>query len=275
MRNDYHSDYSRVSKSMLSTLISYGPEEYHRRYVLAEPYGHKSSPEMAVGSIVDAVVTECRPLDEIAAVYPEDVLSSRGAIIERSKQWAAEQPQEYIIKPEMMRRVQMTIETAEHAIAEAEIDHNWQAQQRFDANLYGTDCKCLCDFVHGDGTEIVDLKCMADISPIGFRRSAKAFHYWLQAVHYSACVQMRYQVRPTFKFLCVSTEDPGRYQWYWFDDDTLTRAGERHMDLLDEIRYRTAAGNWVTEWWSEIHLAPWDIDPDYNQKQGEEVVFDG
>jgi len=78
---EYHSN-DAVSKTKLNEFLDSSLVFFYR-YIEGTMPLKKQTKEMAVGSVVHAVLLEGKSLDDLIAVYPDSVLNSAGAINSR------------------------------------------------------------------------------------------------------------------------------------------------------------------------------------------------
>ena len=80
MNNDeYHADFSRVSKTMLNDYIE-SPLDYYCYYV-ARSLEKPKFKATTVGSIVHDVLLEGHNLAETVAIYPDSLMNKSGGLV--------------------------------------------------------------------------------------------------------------------------------------------------------------------------------------------------
>jgi hypothetical protein len=261
--NDYHSDYSAVSKTMLN-LFCKSRLEYFHTYISREMLPKSVGKPAMVGTILHAMLLEDKAFEELVLPYPESVLSSDNKIV-RSRADAFEEDNPgfiYMKEPEcdaILCTVTRVLANEQLATIVRQANHR---EMRFDATIEGVDCKCKPDIVCdlGDKVVIYDLKCMEQVDPDSWQRSARRFRYWLQDSHYSSVLEHRTRKPVQFRFCVIETTFPYRVQWKWYDPVSRETARDVHRGYLKSLRECMESGEWGDEWPSVCVLTPWDVE---------------
>lgn len=266
----YHSDYKRISKTMLTHFVK-SRNDYWRYYIqfLEQPPAPKR--QMVIGSVVHKVLLERVAVTDAIAAYPNTCFKSNGAI-----------------NPVPARKFESECaESGKYAMKQSDADLVWQVcgavydhelgdligndEAVFETPQYwtdektGLDCRLMCDFYLDMGDYILayDLKTTEDIYPIGVHRTCKTFKYWLQDAHYSSGMETIFGKPVRFKFWFVEVGKPFRiapYEYIPQARETGRQAYHAMMAQLEEC-YRTNC--WEDPWTQEVNqlnLSPWDVD---------------
>jgi hypothetical protein len=263
--SDYHSDQSAVSKTMLN-LFCKSRLEYYHTYISREMLPKSVGKPAMVGTILHAMLLEDKAFEELVMPYPESVLSSDNKIV-RSRADAFEEDNPgfiYMKEPEcdaILCTVTRVLANEQLATIVRQANHR---EMRFDATIEGVDCKCKPDIVCdlGDKVVIYDLKCMEQVDPDSWQRSARRFNYWMQQAHYSRILEQRTRKPVQFRFILIETKFPYRVQWKWFDPVSAETARDAHRSLLKDLAGCMESGDWSDPWDNVMVLQPWDINTD-------------
>lgn len=267
MSDNYHSDYSSVSKTMLNLFYD-SPQDFYLTYITREKQPKGVKKRGVIGSILHAMILEDAQMDDCVLVYPDDCLKSNGDLNGKSAaEFRADNTGYHFLKAEEYGAVDQACKAI---MARPDIQYilanATSREQRYDAELCGVPCKCKPDILCERKThiEIVDIKCMECIYPDQWRRSSKRFRYWLQQAHYSSVVTDALGKRVVWKFLAIETVFPFRTQWYEYANEVV--AIDSHRNKLTDLKRRMDTGDWADNWESVTTVEPWDTGDD-------EVIF--
>lgn len=251
--SDYFST-PAISRSSLMTFIE-SPEEYHAIHVIGEPDEFDGGDHVLRGTVAHAAFEDMASVRERFAIIPEEIKVRRGKKWDDFKQHCASIGKIPVKATDVDRSVR-TAESLKMALKDAldiavkiesEVVCVWTEPD------IGLVCKAMIDLKLTLKTgEIlaIDIK-TSDERPSGwkFRKSAKSFGYWLQDVHYSRGCEVLWPDQPLRDFVFAAIQTQGRYpcRLFRFDDVTRAQAAEKRTKLLEEIKRRTEANEWLDE----------------------------
>lgn len=263
--DDYHA-HDAVSKSKLNDFIESSQVFFHRHIEGTMPF-KGSTQEMAIGSVVHAVLLEGKAIDDIISVYPDSVLKSDGAINSRGseyKAWAQENAGKHWFKQADVTSVLDCVK----AVQQSELAELVEAATHRERAVFwtdsatGLDCRCKPDFFLEMSDHVVcyDLKISPHISPKEFLRQVKQFRYWLQDAHYSAGVSELYGKPTQFRFWVVEPVKPWRIKCYWLDAiSSRVTSHERWASSMKSLADCYRSGDWSDKWDGNIVMSQWDF----------------
>jgi len=262
---EYHSN-DAVSKTKLNEFLDSSLVFFYR-YIEGTMPLKKQTKEMAVGSVVHAVLLEGKSLDDLIAVYPDSVLNSAGAINSRGaeyKAWAAENEGKYWFKQADVSSVTDCVK----AVMDSELANLVKSATHRERSIFWTDaetgleCRCKPDFFCELPDRVIgyDLKISPMVSPEAFLRQVKRFRYWLQDAHYSTGLSELYQKPVQFRFWVVEPVKPHRIKCYWLEEiNTRTTAFERWSSAMKSMAECFRSGDWSDKWDGKLVLNQWDF----------------
>lgn len=270
---DYHSDTEYLSKTGLTVFID-SPYEYYMQYISCEMPRRKPTAAMVVGSVAHSVLLEQTTLDEIAVAYDESCFNKDGGLNgKRAEAFRDAHSGKHILRPSELDGCRRIIDAVKNSPIVKTIASCEAKEAEYRATIHGVKCKCKVDMLHvGDVVSAYDLKFMDNISPSAFYRSAKAFKYWLQDVHYGAILRAIYRKPVEFQFIAIETKKPYRNQTYMYSPAQLEQAKDFHQLKLGGFAVCQSSGNWSDNWSCQIPLAPWEVG---YSGEGELVEYDG
>jgi exodeoxyribonuclease VIII len=255
---DYHSDFDRISKSMLSDFIS-DRELFRLRYIDRKLPGKESSPAMDAGTAVHAVLLEGGELEDHVRLVPDDCLQSNGAINgKRLAELKSQTPGIVYVKAAEFGRISAIIESVRKVVPEMGIASAAAKEQAvyWNDTASGLDCRCKPDwYCEQSGDQIIchDLKVTATVNPWDWGRVADRFRYWLQDAHYSAGLEKATGQRVTqFVFWVVEDQYPYRVLRRAYSDSDRKAARQWHANRLCELAACYQTGDWSNQWPEEI-----------------------
>lgn len=266
MIDDYHSDFSSVSKTMLNMYLE-SREDYYLTYITRQMQPKQPKQPMLIGTVLHAMLLEDKPLDSLVLCYPDSCLKSNGDLNGKpAKAFREDNPGVICFKQEDYQRIAEAAEAVmkRHDSLRRAIRSAIAREARFDATIKGLPCKCKPDVVLDQGNIMVayDLKCQESVHPNSFKRSARNIRYWLQDAHYSAVLREYFGKPVAFRFCCLETKFPYRVQWYWYDASSRETARDEHKRILTELKECYDTDVWGDRWDNVVVLDPWDIERD-------------
>ena len=278
--DDYHSDTSRVSKTMLG-LYDDSPERYHATYIAKTMPVKDGSEATRLGTICHQILIENRNIDDICVEYPANCFSETGRIRSvAAKAFELECQPKLAVRPDMMEQIRNTVD----AFRRSEIgkllaieNSDTHRETQVDADLWGLPCKCRPDifFNMPDRIVVPDLK-FGQYEPREFARSARRFKYYLQQAHYTAILNKVYDKPVQWMFLIGEPKPPYRVGQRCYDIRSGEIARDYHEALVKKLTRAYASGVFADNFAVEMSLAPWDLsgdtgfgDPDDNVTEDE------
>lgn len=260
--DDYHSDTSAISKSMLSVFAA-SPLEYYHQFITGLLPRKKPSKQMKIGTAVHAMLLEKKTIDEACVSYPYSCYVGDRLSSAKAKSFDQKVSPLVAVREDDMRAIQKIVENAKAGEFGKLLElHSDQAvfEKRIDAEIEGIPCKCRPDLLIllSDQAIICDLK-VGVVKPDDFWRNAKSFGYSLQASHYSKIVQKEYGLPVTWRFWALESTFPYRVEPYWYEDRSMEIANDAHRDLLRRLKKCYDTGNWSDNFEHEKVLNPWDV----------------
>lgn len=226
--DSYHSDFSRVSRSMLNDF-RICPTLYHGLYVAQTIPQDEPSLEMRVGTLTHSLLQHDGLLVDIAV--PSEKWDGRTKAGKEAKAaFAAESVGKIIADPdefEIARKMFDAVMASPLAsqIVNAAIER--ETVKHFSA--FGLDCRCKPDLL--GNSCIADLKTTLDPQPDAFARSAVSWGYHRQAAFYLDGCQ-----RESFWFIAVRRGQPFDVVVYRVSDDLVRLGREENAKLLTELK---------------------------------------
>ena len=279
--DDYHSDTSRVSKTMLG-LYDDSPERYHATYIAKTMPVKEGSEATRLGTICHQILIENRNIGDICVEYPANCFSETGRIRSvAAKAFELECQPKLAVRPDMMEQIRNTVD----AFRRSEIgkllaieNSDTHRETQVDADLWGLPCKCRPDifFNMPDRIVVPDLKFGA-YEPKDFARSAKRYKYYLQQAHYTAILMEVYEKPVQWMFLVGELTEPYRFGQRSYELRSTEIARDYHEALVRRLSKSYEDGSFADNYPEELCLAPWDLasaedqeDPDENVEVGDE-----
>lgn len=264
MKDEYHSDYDRVSKSMLNVFCE-SRELYRHYYVDRDLSPPGPSSAMDIGTVVHAVLLDRKHIDEVVAVYPGSCYRSDGGLNgHAAKAFRADNPERIALKAADASVVASCVQAVVDSESFYWIDHPDAHREQVIRWNQIMPCRAMVDLFVDDGTDIYafDVKTTAAIELAKFVPTARRLRYWLQDAHYSTGLQLLNRKRVTFEFLCVETQPPYRVARRRYDDAARNLAFDRYAEILDELAACYESNDWsdVAEGGVDfIQLKPWEV----------------
>lgn len=268
MKSDYHSNYDRISKTML-THFSKSVNDYWRYYVAEQEKPPGPKRQMVIGSAVHKIVLEkTKPL-EAMAIYPNNCFKSNGAINPKpARQFEEDNQDKFVVRDrdaELIMSICNAIYKHELGSLVCHPDAVFEKPQFWTCPHSKLDCRLMCDFYLDVGDEIIayDLKTTEDIYPVGIKRTSKTFKYWLQDAHYSAGLQEIFGKPVRFKFWFVEVAWPFRIAPYEYPPQSRETAVTAYRSLMKRLAECYANDSWKDDWTTKtnfLELSPWDVD---------------
>lgn len=273
MSDDYHSDTSVITKTMLSTFMD-SPVEYYHQYITGLMPRKVPTKRMKIGTICHAMLLEKKKLEEACIVYPYSCLGTNGQLVSaKAKEFDAKVASTGLIavKEETIAVIERTIENARASEFGVLLDlHSDKAkyEHRIDGEICGLKAKCRPDLhiVLSDSVIVPDLKFGAFL-PADWKRSSNAFRYWLQAVFYSELLRQEYQRPISWSFWAFETEFPYRVGPRKYGARSTEIADAEMRSQMRKMKQCYDSNIWKDNFETEIELDPWSIGDARNQEE--------
>lgn len=248
--DDYHSDLSAVSKTMVS-IYDDDPSGYYDQFVGPQAR-HEPRQEdfLDLGSYVDALLFEPSRISQFVEI-PKHALTSNGQrrgnawdeFVLENKGRTVMQQADLKVGNEMARRLR-------HVAKDYLSPPGYcQLSIYYTCPLTGLRCRCRPDklIVLPDGSRsiIYDLKTTANLDR--FRWVFRDFKYWLQEVHYRTGVRELLGQEPDeFVFGVIETSERHRYQEVRMDAKSLDNSYRKRDQLMRDLESSYKTGDWGT-----------------------------
>lgn len=247
----YHSDVSRLSNSMLS-MLKRSPKLFFRYYIEKSLALPEPSDSMAMGSMVHTIVLEPETLDDRYRVKPDcDRRTKEGKAM--YELFLANLPDRCeVISPDDFAKA---TDCATALLAHAELREVLDAtrptaliEERIDFAVDGIDMRSRLDFVSLAANVIIDIKTTKDASPEEFSKSIANYGYHRQAALYREAVLQKFGAPCRFLLAVVCTEQPFEVALYEPSNEMIAAGMREVWSLLDEFKSRAESGDWTSEW---------------------------
>jgi|GEM_PF-1760903 len=279
-KDAYHSDYGRVSKTMLGHFLK-SRSDFYRYYVAKTQSPPRPKRVMQVGSAIHAILLERVPIEKAVKVYPASCLNSAGSLNPKpAAKFREDHPDAFIMKDADYDLVAASCDAVmKHGLGKL-IEHPdavFEVPQVWTCKASGLPCRMMADwFIELDDRVLVyDLKTTEDIYPTGVQRTCKLMKYWLQDSHYSAGLRSVFGKPVMFKFWFVEIGDPHRIAPYEYDQRSREIGSSSHEKTMQSLANCYATGDWRDEWemtTGQLVINPWEVDVD---TENEEVAYVG
>ena len=263
--NGYHDDFASLSKTMLN-LFCHSRLEFYHTYVKPVMQPKIQTKVMLSGTVLHAMLLEDRLFSDLVLPYPDWCLKSNGDLNGKvAASFREEHPDCEFLKMAECDAIRAVVESVlKHPDLGKLMSAATDRERRFDARIFGIDCKCrpdiICDL--GDRVVIYDLKFSECVDADSWRRNSRRFRYWLQDSHYSAVVEAALGKPVQFRFCLIEVAFPFRVQWKWYDPSSRESSRKFHREKIEELAVCHETGDWSDRWQSVMVLEPWDMESD-------------
>lgn len=256
----YHSDFSAISRSM---LWRFGGRKGRRRAYKAEYIDGVRTPEkpldvMLMGTLAHAGMLHPESLEQIYAIYPEQVLGKNGrkgtnAAGEFQAQAAAQG--RIVLKAGQMAVVRNMVSSVQAKLK------NWLKLNSIrEKAIYwenphtGLLCRCMPDWQipTKDVVYAFDLKTSTSAHPDDFAWKVDDYGYWLQDRHYSEGIEAVHGRPCKFFFVVVESEYPHTTAIQEISPVHLADAAESRIKLMRELKECLKSGDFSEPWENRI-----------------------
>lgn len=228
--------------------VNRSPLHFWYQYLSPNREERKPTPQQEIGTAVHTLVLEPDTWNKRYVIAPSGIDRRTKAGKETWLKFQEDAGDRVVLKQEDAKMVILMAQCVhDHpaarkllsAAGEAETTHMWK-----DATT-GVQCKCRPDYLHADGSTIVDLKTTRDASPSGFARSVAEYRYWVQASWYLSGVEQATGKRPEqFVFICVENTAPYATGVYVADAEMIQRGAEQAREDLDLLARCKRDSHW-------------------------------
>jgi hypothetical protein len=229
-----------VSKSKLDAIANRSPLHYWAEY--EDPNRvRETTKALDAGQAIHTAILEPDMLLERVACEPEcDRRTKVGKEIAAA--FELENAGKIILKNE----VYQTVLALRDACYRHPVASGLLALGKAEQSYFATDAetgelvKCRADYIHDDGSMIVDVKSAVDASPWGFGKAAASYRYPVQASWYMDVIAAATGRRPQhFVFLAFEKEYPYAIGVYYAAADVIERARETaRRDFLKILHHK-------------------------------------
>lgn len=254
VKDNYHEDYKRISKSMLCDFAS-DKELFKLRYIDGKLPKREPSASMDAGTACHSVLLEGGELEDYVRLVPDDCLQSNGAINgKRLAELKAATPGIVYVKAAEFGRIASIIESVRRYVPEMGIEAAAAREQAvyWSDDASRLDCRCKPDWyceLSGDRIICHDLKITSTVNPWDWGRLADRFRYWLQDAHYSAGLEAATGRKVCdFIFWVVEDQYPFRVLRRAYSDDDRKAARLWHARKMCELAACYQTGKWQNDW---------------------------
>ena len=252
----YHEDFSRVSRSMLSTLKE-SPRLYYELYVARSRRSSPPTAAMTRGTRFELLLMDPIGYRERYAIAPQ--CGPAGEPWDRRKtehkrawaEWSeGNAGKEHVTTEEHNELLAMVAGALRHPEIDRVATAEGQLQHRLDWNdpVTGTPCKSLMDKSFVENDLIVDIKTAEDPSPEAFSRSVARYGYHRQEAWYRLGYRIHFDETPRFLFCVVGSKPPYDAAVYELDDAAMEAGQSENEHLLSRLVELTASGEWLPSW---------------------------
>ena len=262
----YHSDYSRISNSMLGVLKQ-SPRLFHKTYIERTIAGREETKAMRIGSMTHCLLLEN---DEFYKRYQpmEKGFDRRRSLDKNLAEEAEAKGQTVATAEEFNVACGATNALQRHDELSQILKLDRLVEHEITFDLEGVKCKSKLDMVVPSIGLIVDIKTTSDASPSGFARSCAEFSYYRQAAFYKEAARQHFGKEFRFVFAVVETPEAYDAAVYELADDQQSGFNEA-CTLLREYKRRVAGNDWLQPW--SRGVVPLDLPRWHKPKIGEEL----
>lgn len=252
---EYHSDYSRVSRSMLEVFRE-SPSRYHGRFVAKTIPAPEPTEALVFGSLFHVAVLEPEKYTRDYFVPP--------ALAPDNQPWDRRKKdhKEWWKEIEADKRTPITAEDNKLVLAmRAAIGRCPHAANLvFDESMSETAIwwidsetgiarKSKRDTLHRNGTIIVDIKSCRDASPQAFARDCVNFGYHRQVATYTEGHEVVTGEPPrAMVFVCIEKNEPHDVAAYELDEEAVALGNRQNREALNRLAKCIETGDWTAEY---------------------------
>lgn len=272
----YHRDYSRLSKTMLNHFASSRQKFYHY-YVAQDHAPPKPTSQMIVGTAVHKILLERIPVENAVTVYDDTCFKVNGHLNPKpAAKFREENASKLIVKQSELDTINATCNAVkDHELGKliSNQDAEFETVITWTDRETGMECRAMVDFFidMGDHIRAYDLKTTDQVEPMPFKRTAKRFRYWLQDAHYSNGLEANFSKPVSFGFWCVETDFPHRLCLREYTPHSREMAASHRLRYMTDLQNCHETGDWRDEFTKEkdmMTLEPWDEDMPVQELEG-------
>jgi hypothetical protein len=246
MGDVYHSDYSRLSPSMLSVLAK-SPEEFHARFI-AKTMKTEPTEAMVFGTLLHTLIMEPETVDDRFIVASKVDRRTKEGKAAWSEFLSKADGKEIVSEDVFQMCLKASDSIAKHDQVAKFLGRKADIETPLPWELLGVPMKCRPDAVYNDLRLIVDYKTTGDASPKEFARSVFNFGYDRQAWCYrEAIFQLTGEVF-RFLFVVVNKEEPYTSAVYELGPSEMLGGEASACALVREYKRRIETDDWKSAW---------------------------
>lgn len=244
---EYHASHG-VSKSLLD---HFNRSPQHYLHALNNPM--KSTPAMAMGSLVHCMNLENHRLESEYAVAPEADKRTKAGKLAHAEFAEKLDGRTAVTQKDMNQAEAITNALANHPLAHMLLTEEGLNERA----IYSTDRETgLLKRGRFDrtvlGKGIYDLKTTSDASPDAFMKSILSFNYHVQAAYYLDMAEEQGLDCPVFKFICVEKHAPYGIAVYELDEYALKAGRDQYRRNLRGLKECLDTQKW-TSYFTGVH----------------------
>ncbi|AMV31278.1 Exodeoxyribonuclease 8 [Pirellula sp. SH-Sr6A] len=245
----YHSDLSRVSNTMLTTLKR-SPKEFQERYI-TQNWVEKDQKAFRIGNMVHCLSLE--PLEFDARYIAAEKHDRRTNVGKDAwTEFVKRAGDRQVVDPE---EAELAMVCARNLIRHPDFGdffayrrNSAVIEERINFTLHGVDCRCKPDMLIPELGLILDVKTTADASPEAFARSVAKWGYARQHAFYCEGARQKYGIDFRFLLCVVSTNRPHETACYELSPASIDIANVELAALLDDYKRRRDSNDWLSTW---------------------------
>lgn len=253
----YHKDFTAVSKSMLRRFAK-RRAAYKAEFVDCTRDPPPETDQSKMGTLAHAGLLRPEILEDLYAVYPEDVLSRNGrkgtSAAEEFEAQAAAQGK-ICLKADQMEDVRAMVASVAHKLKD------WLKLPSIrETPLYWTNpqtgllCRCLPDWlIIANGVAYcLDLKTTGSAHPDDFARRVDDQLHWLQQVHYTEGIGAVTGLPVQFRFVVVESDFPYVTAIQEIPLSLVEEAASARIKLMRDLKECMGSNVWTEPWENQI-----------------------
>jgi exodeoxyribonuclease VIII len=260
-RDDYHADFTAVSRGMLSDFLD-RRSVYHARYIAKTAPSYEPTKAMDIGTACHAALLEPHRWESLVAVYPANILAKVKGEVSAAGAASTNESKAFKIEQESYGRIVLkeadvaTVKAMCESVLRSPVGKWLEAPGIIETPRYwgdsvsGLRCRCLPDWYSPTTGIMLDIKSTKHITPATFAKAADDMRYWLQASHYLDSIGGEGR----FLFVAVESEWPFETVLYEYprsdggDSIDLEFADDIRATALRSIAECHESGNWSDSW---------------------------
>lgn len=245
----YHSDLSRVSNTMLTTLKK-SPKEFHERFI-AKTWVEKDQKQFRIGNMTHCLCLEPFDFDNryiVAEKHDRRTNVGKAAwaeFVERAGERELVDADELELSRVCAKNL---MQHPDFGMFFCNPPASAVVEERINFSFNGVDCRCKPDMLIPDMGLILDVKTAADASPEQFARSVAKWGYARQHAFYCEGARQKYGIDFRFLLCVVSTTRPHETACYELSAASVDIATVELHALTEDYKRRRDSNDWLSTW---------------------------